>query len=234
MSERQSIVFLSGLCDDATMWNRQVDALAPAADTLALDLVRHETVADSAAWVLDQAPDSFALVGFSMGGYVAFEILRQAPARVGQLALLSSSARPDSAERRAARLANIDRVAAGDYEALIDELIPQVVNPGGPYAESVADSIRAMAWRIGQDAFVRQLRVCMDRPDSRPDLARIACPTLVVCGRDDRMTPPEQAEEMARGIAGAELLLIDDCNHYTPMERPEIVSAALRRWLEEN
>ena len=130
-----------------------------------------------------------------------------------------------------ARLAMIARVEAGAYETLIEELIPQVINQAGPRADEAANGIRTMARRIGCDAFCRQLRVCMSRQDSRPDLAAISCPTLVICGQDDSLTPPDHAREIADGIATAELLLIDTCNHYAPMEQPEAVTAALRRWL---
>ncbi|MBT6119518.1 MAG: alpha/beta fold hydrolase [Rhodospirillaceae bacterium] len=213
------------------MWTHQVEGLGSLADIQTLDLHDHTTVADSAAWVLSEAPERFALAGFSLGGYVSFEIMRRAPERVAGLALVSTSARADTPERHAARHTMIERAEAGGYDTLVAEMGFQAVHPAGPHAQAVVDGIRTMAGRIGRDAFVRQLQVCMDRPDSRGDLSGIACPTLVICGQNDSMTPPELSEEMARGIARAELLLIEECGHYTPMERPKIVTDALRRWL---
>ena len=139
----------------------------------------------------------------------------------------------DEAERTEARHAMIARIAAGDYEAVVAALVPQTVKLDGPRAEAVIAEIRAMAKTIGPEAFVRQLRVCMSRPDSRALLPEIACPTLVLCGQQDSVLPPELSREMAEAIAGASLVLLDDCGHYAPLEQPEAFSAALRDWLTE-
>lgn len=233
MSSLPNVVFLPGLMDDHSMWARQIDGLSDVANCLALDLVDHDDVSESAEWVLKQSPEKFALVGFSMGGYVAFEILRRAPDRITKLALVSTSARADTPERRDERLAMISRAEEGDYGALVDELIPRVLHPENPELAFLISAIRDMALGIGPAAFVRQLNLIMSRPDSRDILSQVTCPSLVVCGLDDVVTPPEVSREMAEGIPGAELKLIDHCNHYSSMEQPEIVNSALRRWLTD-
>lgn len=231
MDSLPNIVFLPGLMDDHTMWAHQINGLSDVANGLALDLVDHDDVCESAEWVLKSSPDRFALVGFSMGGYVAFEILRRAPERVTRLALVSTSSRADTPERRDERLDMIRRAEGGDYAALVDELIPRVLHPDNPELPVLISRIREMALGIGPQAFVRQLKLIMSRPDSRDVLSQIKCSTLVVCGQDDVVTPPELSREMAAGIPVARLKLIDQCNHYSSMEHPDAVCDALRRWL---
>ena len=216
------------------MWDSQVGAVADIANPLPLDLDADETVGDAADRVLAIAPARFALVGFSMGGYVAFEIWRRAPGRVRRLALLSTSARADDCERLTSRQTQIDRVESGEYQQLIDELAPLVVHPDGPMSSQVISEIRRMATEIGPQAFIRQLRICMSRADSRVDLGQVDCPTLVVCGRNDTLTPPALSREMAESIPAARLELIDCCRHYSPMEQPQTMNQLLRDWLSDD
>lgn len=225
------VIFLPGLFDDVEMWRHQVDHLGDVATPMAIDLLDQETVGEGAERVLDSVNGSFAVVGFSMGGYVAFEIMRRAPERITKLALIDTSARADAPERTADRLRQIALAEAGKYPALVDQALPNVVHPSRVEDASLMDALRAMAHRVGPQAFVRQLKTIMSRPDSRDDLAAIRCPTLVVCGRGDTVTPPELSEEIGAGINGARVALIDDCNHYAPMERPYAVTALLQQWL---
>jgi len=231
MGNLPNIVFLPGLLDDQAVWVDQIEGLVNSANPIGLDLVDHERISECAQWVLKSAPQKFALVGFSMGGYVAFEILRQAPHRVEKLALVSTSARADVPERTAEREKMIVRAEAGEYEALVDELIPLVLHASRADDKFLIDAIRDMALRIGYQSFVRQLKLIMSRPDSRNDLTAIVCPTLIIVGREDTVTPPALSREMADGIQGSELVLLDNCNHYSPMEQPELVSDALKHWL---
>jgi len=230
-SSLPNVLFLPGLLDTHSMWDHQVHGLSDIATAVLLDLVNQTSVAESARWVLDSAPAHFALVGFSMGGYVALEILRQAPHRVNKLALISTSARADTSEKVASRMKTIERAESGGYETLVEELIPTVIHSSRVSDHELTDAIRTMALKIGFQAFVRQQKVIISRPDSRSDLARILCPTLVIVGKDDVLTPPSHAKEMATEIPNAELILIDTCSHYSPMEQPEIVTESLRSWL---
>ena len=225
-----NVVFLHGLCDDGAMWSYQENALAAEINSFAIDLVKQATVSECARYVLSKIPDRFSLVGFSMGGYVAFEIIRQAPERVDRLALISTSARSDTEERAAQRKALIKK-ACNDYDTTLDELLPPLLFQDSPNTPIVLKNIREMAYRIGSQSFVRQLQICMSRPDSRPDLPGIGCPVVVVCGKNDTVTPPDLAHEMADKIPNAKLVLIDDCGHYSSMEQERIVTSVLREWL---
>jgi len=184
-----------------------------------------------AADALAQAPwPRFALGGLSMGGYVAYEILRQAPQRVSALALMDTSARPDTPEATDNRRRLI-ALAERDFPAVVKTLLPKLMTPAHVADPRLAKVVRDMAGRVGADAFVRQERAIIGRADSRPDLARIACPTIVLAGADDQLIPREVHAEQAAGIRGAELVIVDDCGHLSSIEQPAKVDAALRRWL---
>ena len=181
--------------------------------------------------VLSEAPESFALAGLSMGGYVALEIARQAPDRIARLALLDTSARADGYEQTARRQALIDLARRGEFKGVTRRLLPQLVHPDRLNDSQLTETVFAMAERLGRETFQRQQRVIMNRPDSRRDLGLIHCPTLVLCGRQDILTPLAVSEEMAEKIPRASLAVIEDCGHLAPLERPRAVNAALRDWL---
>jgi len=231
MSEgRIDLLLLPGLTNDARVWQGVADRLADVASVRVADLTARETMAALADDVLARAPARFALAGLSMGGYCALEIVARAPERVMALALVDTSARPDTPEGRANREKQIAR-APVEFAAIVAELLPKWVHPSRLDDHAVADIVRAMARDVGADAFARQQRAIMSRADSRPRLAAIRCPTVVVCGREDALLPLEVHEEMAHGIPGAKLRVIEACGHLAPLERPADVAAALRELL---
>jgi pimeloyl-ACP methyl ester carboxylesterase len=181
--------------------------------------------------VLAGAPARFALAGLSLGGYVAWEVLRQAPERVTRLALLDTSARPDSAEQTARRRGLLALGEASGLPPVLDALWPAVVGPARQDDLALRRRFDAMSLRLGWPVFARQQEAIIGRPDSRADLAGVAVPALVLCGRDDAITPLEVSEEMAAGIPGAELVVLDDCGHLSTWERPDAVTEALSAWL---
>lgn len=216
--------------NDVELWRHQVDTLGDIAEVIVGDMTKDDTTAGMAARQLAAAPPSFALAGLSMGGYTAFEIMRRAPQRVRKLALLDTSARADLPERTQIRERLIALVEKGKYKDVVEETLPTAIHPSlmnGP----VAKSYRDQAERTGPETFIRQQRAIMSRPDSRKDLSNIRCPTLVLCGRQDVATPVELHQEIAAGIKGSVLVLIEESGHLPPMERPHAVSAALRYWL---
>ena len=231
MAEREPLLLLSGLLSDGALWRAQVDDLAGIAAPVIPDLSVDDTIAGMADRALANAPSSFALAGLSMGGYVALEILRRAPGRVTRLALLGTSARTDTPEQAERRREAIRLAQGGDFGSVADRMLPNLVHPDRLSDEGLASAIRAMAERLGKDGFLRKQRAIMGRVDSRPDLPRIACPTLVLCGREDASTPLALSEEMAALVPGARLEVVERCGHMSAMERPAEVSAALRRWL---
>jgi pimeloyl-ACP methyl ester carboxylesterase len=182
--------------------------------------------------VLAGAPGRFALAGLSMGGYVAQEIMRIAPERVERLALLDTSARADTADRREGRLEQIRMAREGRFDEVVENrFLPAMMNPANPFGPDLRAIVRAMCDAVGPEAFVRQQTAIMNRPDGRADLSHIACPVLVLCGRQDQPTPVEVHEEMAAGIPGARLVIVEECGHLTTLERPDEVNAAMRGWL---
>ncbi|HEY1311858.1 MAG TPA: alpha/beta fold hydrolase, partial [Pseudolabrys sp.] len=169
--------------------------------------------------------------GLSMGGYIAFAMMRLAPERVVKLALLDTSARPDTPEQTAGRKTQIAMAQSGRYGEIPDLSIPRYLNAKHQRDERLTTIVRQMIAETGPEAFVRQLNAIMSRPDSRPALASIKCPTLVLVGADDAATPPELNKEIAAGIPGAKLTIIPDSGHLTTLEQPDAVNAALSEWL---
>ena len=231
MVQPPPLILLPGLlCDDA-LWQYQVSALAERAQPMVADLSGFDSIAGMAASVLHAAPERFALAGLSMGGYVAFEILRMAPERVTRVAFLDTQARPDSDETRQRRAGLIALAQRGRFKGVTPRLLPALLHPDN-LNSPLAGIVFGMAERIGRAAFIRQQTAIMGRIDSRPGLGAIRVPTLVLCGAQDTLTPPVLAEEIAAGIPGAELVLIDHAGHLTPLEQPAAVNHALIDWLE--
>jgi pimeloyl-ACP methyl ester carboxylesterase len=203
MPDRTPLVFLPGLLCDERLWRDQVAALADIAEPSVADLTLDDGITAMAARALAGAPPGrFALAALSMGGYVAFEMLRQAPERITRLALLDTSAAPDSPERAGQRRAAMESLRHGRFLGVTTRMLPQLVHARhvqGP----VGDEVRAMARRVGGAAFLRQQRAILGRPDSRPLLPSIGVPTLVAVGDSDVLTPAADAEEIHRGIAGS-------------------------------
>jgi pimeloyl-ACP methyl ester carboxylesterase len=167
-----------------------------------------------------------------MGGYISLEIMRQTPNRVLRLALLDTSARPDSPEQSERRAERVAMARAGRFSESLDLQYPIVVHESRQNDNGLRLQYRTMAEEYGADAFVRHLAASSLRIDSRPYLAAIRCPTLVLVGDSDQLTPPEAAEEMADGIKSARLVTVADCGHLSPLERPEAVTDALVAWLD--
>lgn len=225
------LLLLPGLLCDSQLWRHQVAELAGIAHITHADLTQSDSIAGLASQVLAQAPEqSFALVGFSLGGYVALEIMRQAPHRVFALALLDTSAHADSAEDSQARLELISQ-AERDYPAVVAALLPGLLHPSHLQDRSLVHEITVMAERLGAATFMRQQRAMLGRLDSRASLGQIACPTLLLCGLQDLVTPPAVHMEMQQSIEGAQLAQIDESGHLTPLEQPQRVTSNLKDWL---
>jgi pimeloyl-ACP methyl ester carboxylesterase len=225
------LILLPGLLCDAALWDHQSRFLADIADIRIANLTQDETVEAMAARVLAGAPGEFALGALSMGGYVAFAILRAAPHRVLRLALLDTSARPDTPEQTIRRKVLMQLAQRGQFKGVTPKLLPLLVHPDRVNEEPLAEAVMAMAERVGLDAFLRQQRAIMARPDARPQLGEIRVPTMVVCGRQDALTPLDRSEEIAAAIPGARLAVIEECGHLSTMERPHAATALMRLWL---
>jgi pimeloyl-ACP methyl ester carboxylesterase len=230
---KPTLLLLPGLLCDRALWVAQTEALSGACDPWVADLTRDETMEGMARRVLEEAPaPSFALAGLSMGGYVAMEIMRQAPERVTRLALLDTRARldtPEDLERRLQmmKLAQTER----GFAPITSRMLPLLVHPSRLGDARLVDAIRGMAERTGIPAYLRQQRAIMSRADFRPALSQVRCPVLVLCGREDALTPLALHAEIAGLVAGAKLSIVEQCGHLSTMERPDEVNAALLEWL---
>jgi pimeloyl-ACP methyl ester carboxylesterase len=230
---RPTLILLPGLLNTAKVFEPLIAELGDAADVVVPELYECESIEDMAQAALGLAPERFALGGFSMGGYVAFEILRRAPQRVERLALIDTQASPDPPESTARRRAFVDQSKIGRFHGVTSSLMPSLIHPSRLSDASVTGPIVEMAQVIGADGFAREQRAIMARPDSRPLLIDIKAPTVVISGRQDRTVPLARAEEMAADISHSQLVVLEQCGHMAPLERPAELAAALRRWLNQ-
>lgn len=231
MSKSTPILLLPGLNASARLYAEQTPYLWRFGSVMVPDHTRDDTIAAIGRRILADAPPRFALIGHSMGGYIAFEIMRQAAERVDRLALLDTSARSDTPEQTKSRLECIAMAEQGRLSELNDNVFPVIVHESRYDDMSLRAICDAMSDDIGPAAYVRQHKAIITRPDSRSALAAIRCPTLVLVGDSDLLTPPDLAREIADEIAGAQLVLIPSCGHLSTLEQPAVVNAALGSWM---
>ncbi|WP_306226458.1 alpha/beta fold hydrolase [Bosea beijingensis] len=229
---KEPLVLVPGLSCNAELYAPQWPTLADGRLILVADHARDDTLSAIAKRLLAAAPPRFALCGLSMGGYVAFEILRQAPERVTRLALLDTSAKPATPETNVPREQMIALAEKGAFDNVTTLLWQKLVAPARLTDEPLRLLVRRMADEVGADGFVRQQKAIMKRPDSRPVLKGLPIPVLVLVGQEDEITPVAEAQEMA-GLAGgvARLVVVPNCGHLSTLEAPEAVTAELLRWL---
>ncbi|WP_289079207.1 alpha/beta hydrolase [uncultured Thalassospira sp.] len=229
------VVFLSGMLADQRMWEPAIAAYGrvemdgkPAIRPVHFDLFDQDSVAAMARAVLDVAPDRFALVGMSMGGYVAFEILRQAAARVSHLMLVNTRATADTeaVKRRRVLLARLAG-RAQRFVGINDTLLDEMIHPDNRSNDALIRLLGDMAEQAGAEVFLRQSIAVAHRPDSQGTLARIDIPSCVMSGEADQVISPESHRDMANRIAGANYHEVAGAGHYAPLERPEIFARAL-------
>lgn len=226
------LIMVPGLGSDAAVWQPTIAELASEVDCRVGDTLSDDSLSDMAARILRDAPDEFALAGVSMGGMVALEIMRLAPARVLKLALFDTNARPDTPEQTARRQdTNAAMLGTEDLAALAALGIAYMVHPNAD--QSVRDALLKMTMRVGVAAYVRQNEALIARADLFPVLATISVPTVVVVGANDFMTPLACSEEISGGIANATLHIIPECGHLPPIEKPVVVADLIRDWLHD-
>ena len=231
MAETLPIVLVPGLLCTPRLYAEQIPALWRHGPVILADHTRDDSMAGIATRILEAAPPRFALAGLSMGGYIAFEVLRRAPERVARLALLDTQARPDTPEQSERRRAQVALAQAGKMAEVVDQQLPLMAHPRSLGDYVLRALVLEMAEVVGADGFARQQDAIIGRPDSRPDLAAIICPTLVLVGDSDQLTPPDRAREMAEAIPHAQLVVVPDSGHLSTLEQPDAVNAALDDWI---
>jgi pimeloyl-ACP methyl ester carboxylesterase len=225
------VVLVPGLNCSARLYADQIPVLWRFGPVQVADHTRDDSMDAIATRILAAAPPRFALVGLSMGGYIAQCIIRHAPERVAKLALLDTSARPETPEQTARRKPQIALAESGRFAEVPALQFPVFVHRNRQHDEALRARVRVMAEETGPQAFLRQQTALISRPDARPLLPAIKCPTLVLVGDGDELTPPALAQELAAGIPGARLVTVPDCGHLSTMERPEAVNQALTNWM---
>lgn len=225
------LVLVPGLLCSARLYAPQIAALWPFGPVTVADHRRDDDMAAISARILADAPPRFALAGLSMGGHIAFAMLRLAPERIAKLALLDTSARPDTAEQTAQREKLIAMADGGRLNDVVEILAPRFLHRSRQNDVALKRTLQEMAADVGPIAFVGQQKALMSRMDSRPFLAAIYCPTLVLVGDGDELTPPELSKEICAGISGARLVAVPGCGHLSTLEKPDAVNAALAEWL---
>jgi pimeloyl-ACP methyl ester carboxylesterase len=231
MAQDFPVVLIPGLLCDGALWDKAIKGLAGQMRPHIADITGAESIPELARQVLAAAPRQFGLVGLSMGGYVAFEIMRQAPERVLKLCLFDTSARPDAPEQRERRQALLALAKSGQFKGVTPRLLPLLIHPANIDNKDLTATVMAMAERVGRDAFQRQQTAILNRVDSRPLLRDIKCPAMMVVGDKDALTPPDFAREIADGILGCSLHIVPDAGHLPPLEQPEASSQLMARWL---
>jgi pimeloyl-ACP methyl ester carboxylesterase len=232
----ESLVLLPGLLCDEAVWQGQIDALRDIAVCTCVDWGRLDSILAMAERVLRVAPPEFSLAGHSMGGRVAFQVVRIAPQRVKRLALLNTGAdaRPSgeagaAEERKRRELLDIAKTQG--MRAFAQAWLPPMMKPGRMADKSLVDSIFAMLERKTPEIYEMQMLALLNRPDARPVLPAIKCPTLLLSGREDSWSPPARHQEMAAVIPNSRVAIVADSGHMAPMEQPAAVAQAMREWL---
>ena len=231
MGQLPTLALLPGMLCDAALWRHQRSHLGGVANTVVVDLTQQSSIEEMAQSVLAEMPDRFALAGLSMGGHVAFEVLRRVPERVVALALLGTTARPEAPDDTSRRGDLLELQEKRRFRGFTGPLLALMLHPSRLGDAGLVQDVTAMAQRVGKTGFLRQQRAVHRRRDSRPDLPGIRCPTLVLCGRQDALAPVAAHQEIAAAIPRARLEIIEACGHLSPLEQPEAVTAALRRFL---
>ncbi len=214
---------------DRALWSRMEPGLADLGTCAFADLSRTDDLEATARGLLKNAPDRFILIGFSLGGFVAREIVRLAPDRVRGLVLMNSSSRPPRPEIVKRNAFLIGHTKKRGFRGLSSDAVKKAFHPDLRDDEALIQEVKDMALRMGGDAFIKQLSI--SRRDGRPDLAAIACPTLVIWARQDELRSLKESQEMADAIPGARFEIIEDCGHMTPMEAPAAVLDLITSWL---
>lgn len=234
------LLLVPGVLCSPRLFAAQVAALDDIAEIVVPDWRRAPlSIWDSwetaARWVVAQMPPGkFALAGLSLGGMLSVEIMQFAAERVTKLALLDTGMRGQNEVERAIRRARVRLADEGHFELVLGLQMSRFIPAYRLPDKKLVDEVMTMCGEIGVEIYRRQEELAAIRTDRRPDLPRIECPTIVVCGRDDAATPLFLSEEMAKAIPAAALVVVEQCGHLVTMEKPGETNTILRRWLQSS
>lgn len=233
MTDGLPLVLVPGLACSLRIYAPLLPQLWRTRPVMVANHLRDDSMSAIARRILSEAPEKFALAGHSMGGYIAFEMMRQAPQRIAKLALLNTSARPDMPAQTERRRTQMQMAQDGKLHEVLDAIFPFFVHPSRLNDADLRKLVHDMGDDVGADGFIKNQTAIAARQDSRPSLADIRCPTLVLASDQDLLLPQELSEEIAQGIPGAKLTVIPDCGHLSQPEKPQAVVEALTNWLTD-
>jgi len=228
-----ALVLIPGLLCDQRLWNSQIQVLKEYVDITVADITEQDTISAMAEAVLEHAPGNFSLAGFSLGSQVALEIMRVASGRVTRLALLSATQGGVPPAVDAALQQAIQQLEQGHFKEYFDTAYSTYVSPSKNQDPILKATFINMARAVGREAALRQMHALRAINGPIMNLGEIRCQTAVIGGKEDRRTTPEAQEQLARGIPGAELVIVENAGHFAPLEQPGEVSEALERWIME-
>ena len=233
MPQKPFLAFACAHLTDERLYGEQVATLEADYECTVFAFRGHDSLGGMAEELLANTPARFTLIGLSLGGYLAFEIIRRELYRLERLVLMDTTAVADQPARRAGRLADIAKVREGGIEKLIPELPARWLHSANVQRVELTNLIADMARCIGARGQFNQQTAMLSRPDSHADLERVRVPVLLACGREDPVTPVHDHEAMAARIPGARLKIIENCGHLSTIEQPEVVNRMLKSWLRE-
>lgn len=223
------IVFIPGASSDEASWTAQVAHFDGAR---AVNLVSFDDIGAMGDEVLAQAPAEFTVCGTSMGGYVAFDVLKKAKGRVKSAILCNTSARADTPERQRQRQMEVNAGEEAYKEARKDDShYNAFISAKSAQDKALIARLRAISQRVGYAGFARHQKACANRAESLSYLSQINMPVLVIGGAEDTLIPNELQAEIKNGIKGAQLVIIPDTGHITNMEDPAAMNAAIEKFL---
>ena len=228
---KETLVLIPGTLCDVTLFENQQIGISNLVNCQAVDCSRCDNLGDMAKLILSEIEGDFALLGFSYGGIIAFEMMRQAPQRVAKLILLNTNYKAPSEATIASQQKYLKMVRTGDFRKITTDFTKEsMLHPNHAKNTKIREKVLRMALNMGELGFINQVKSQLNRPDSTDDLPKINCPTLIITGREDRICPPVLHEEMAQLIPNSSLVIIEECGHLTTLEQPEIVNDTIRKW----
>lgn len=221
------LIFVSGLLSNQLVWSHQTKSLSDVA-LIKVISPSQDSPQKMVEAILEQAPDQFALVGHSMGGWLCLEVMRRAKERVTKLCLINTTAKSDTPDKKTKRREMIQRVENGQFPEVVEELVDCFV-----FNTKVKNEVEKMFLEVGEQAFIRQERSMLNRDECESVLSMIQCPTLVIYSTKDKVFTLEDHQILANNISRAKLAIIEDSGHMSPLEKPKAVTSLLDLWINE-
>lgn len=231
MTEKPVLILLPGLMCDEAVWEHQRQTLAPFAEVIIPVFRGYNSLVAMAEYVLSMAPERFSVIGHSMGGRVAWELMELAGNRIDRIAVMDTGIHPVSKEEPDKRQVLLDKAQAEGLKAVADDWIPGMVHPDRHEDKKLIDEITAMILRNSVEDFLGQQQALLERKDQTSTLSHISHEVLLVAGAADSHSPPAQHQLMAAQLNKSRLEVIPDAGHMVTMEKPEEVSTILLDWL---